>query len=640
MGLKDLEKELYSTEGPEERELRYKKLDRLRESAATRTKGPAPSDSAWKDQEENTQAMPKKAKFQKAPFLFQKLFGFLALLAVAGLIYIGYSYMSNGNGAAGVAVSVEGPQEILVGVPFEIRAHITNGSRNVLTGSALEIALPEEVRAVESPDSNVVTHPVKDILPGASVDETVRLVALRGQKSSKELTVSLQYSISGVQSRFSQDARFIANIGESGLRLDTVYPNKALAGEEFTVDFSYTNISNVAFDNISLSLKYPPGYEFLRASKQPLRGSSTWMLGKIGPGEKGKVTIVGRVYGTDGSFFNISAQLIEYLGESSVVISEKEASLAIAPSPLFASVALMNKQESSVRTSESLQYTITYKNNTDVGLKDVIVKAQLTGEMYNLKTLTTNGFFESVNNTITWNAATTPELRLLAPGQTGSITFSVSVKPEYPMRRLSDKNYTLKVRAVVESPTVPFFVSYEKTTGIAAIETKVAGRIVVDAKALFRDAASGFLNTGPFPPKVNVPTQYTIHWIISNYATDISSIEARSILQSGATWTGKVKSTVPGSVPLFNERTGEVIWNIDKAYAGQGVLDKPIEAIFQVQLTPSILAAGRPFLDLLGQTTVTAHDEFTGIQLEASDQGLTTSLPDDPTVMGQTIITE
>ena len=63
-----------------------------------------------------------------------------------------------------------------------------------------------------------------------------------------------------------------------------------------------------------------------------------------------------------------------------------------------------------------------------------------------------------------------------------------------------------------------------QTVGLADLETKVAGLVKIESKAYFRDADSGIANSGPWPPKANQATQYTVHWRITNYATDISRV--------------------------------------------------------------------------------------------------------------------
>ena len=182
----------------------------------------------------------------------------------------------------------------------------------------------------------------------------------------------------------------------------------------------------------------------------------------------------------------------------------------------------------------------------------------------------------------------------------------------------------------MRSPTVPDNLTAAETTGLANLENKVAGAIVVQTKAYFRDAASGIANKGPWPPKVNQATQYTIHWLITNYAADVQNVEVRAFLESGVTWTGQVKGNA-GSLPTYNAQTQEVVWNIDKIAATKGITTSPLEVVFQVSATPNSNQAGN-YQPLIKQTSITATDTFTQTNLTNSAAAVSTALPDDPTV--------
>ena len=103
-----------------------------------------------------------------------------------------------------------------------------------------------------------------------------------------------------------------------------------------------------------------------------------------------------------------------------------------------------------------------------------------------------------------------------------------------------------------------------------------------------------------------------------------------AFLQAGVTWTGVVKSNV-GSAPIYNPETQEIIWIIDRISAGRGFVNDPLEAIFQVEVIPSLLDVGR-FKPIIGNTNLEARDSFTEAQIIVGDSSITTELGDDPTV--------
>ena len=89
-----------------------------------------------------------------------------------------------------------------------------------------------------------------------------------------------------------------------------------------------------------------------------------------------------------------------------------------------------------------------------------------------------------------------PEFASLSPGATGAVEFEISTKNEYPIKKISSKDFVLKIEADISSPTVPYYVAADKTIGLSSLQTKVAGRAEIESLAYFNDSASGFINKG------------------------------------------------------------------------------------------------------------------------------------------------
>jgi hypothetical protein len=204
------------------------------------------------------------------------------------------------------------------------------------------------------------------------------------------------------------------------------------------------------------------------------------------------------------------------------------------------------------------------------------------------------------------------------------VNFSLSTKSAYPIRLLSDKNFVLKAVATIYSPTVPpNTAGGTGTQSIVELDSKVGGALTL--------AAQGYFVSGPFPPKVNKPTKYSVHWLITSYAADMKNVTVSASLQSGSSFTGVVTSNISSSAPSYDSGTGLVTWTIPSIAAATGVLNKPLEATFQISNTPAVNQIGQT-PTLVSQTSLTATDNFTGQTVAASDQPITTQLPDDPAV--------
>jgi hypothetical protein len=259
--------------------------------------------------------------------------------------------------------------------------------------------------------------------------------------------------------------------------------------------------------------------------------------------------------------------------------------------------------------------------------------------MFDLSSIQSNGFFNSLANTITWNGSASPQLLSLAPGQSGSVNFYIRTKNAFPIRLLSDKNYSVSVSARLQSPTVPSETAASSTISVANITTKLGGEIVLTSKAYHAEpkagvggslGASGITNSGPYPPKVNHATQYTVHWLITNYATDADNVTISASLQSGTTCTGK--SSVPASTTFAcDPANGQLSWQIPIVAATTGISGKPLEAVFQVTNTPAVNQVGQT-ITLVGPATLTATDAFVSSTMQTSIGPVTTVLPDDTSV--------
>jgi len=92
-----------------------------------------------------------------------------------------------------------------------------------------------------------------------------------------------------------------------------------------------------------------------------------------------------------------------------------------------------------------------------------------------------------------------------------------------------------------------------------------------------------------------------------------------------------------GSLPVYDLSSNQVVWQIDKIQANQGVISNPIEAIFQIEAVPPAEQVGS-YMPLIGPTSIKATDDFTEKETVNNYQGLNTALPDDATVSGQGII--
>ncbi|MEK7181001.1 MAG: hypothetical protein AAB738_01535 [Patescibacteria group bacterium] len=552
----------------------------------------------------------------------------ILVIALSGLT--AYFFL---KGPGGQAVSLEFGkiEEVTGGKPFNVDVTFSNNKEGVLKNARLSLTLPDNVSFVgESEGQRVKEKFLGDVGPGSLSKESFNLIATQGGDETRTLKAKLVYSVApDATVSYEIQSESDISVSRPSVSLTIEAPDKVSSGQDFQFKVKYTNDSGEDVKNLSLKIDYPPIFQFVKSSVDPDQGNNVWKVPSLLKGEEREVDVNGSVIGPQNSSFDIRASLNTDLSGENYLVSEQKVTVPISEAPLSLSVLVNQASDYVAHLGDKLTYSLVYKNNASISLQNVTIKAKLVGEMYDFGSIHSDGSFNFGDRTVYWTSDNVPALASLAPGSEGQVELEIKVKDSFLIKRISDKNYTLKLQAEISSPTKAE--SSQTFVSVANIETKLAGKIGVEARAYFRDAVSGILNSGNFPPQVNQLTQYTVHWIVRNFATDVASSEVSAVLPAGAQWTGRVKTSQNVSDPTFDSALNKVVWKIDKIMATRGVIGEPIETVFQIGVTPNSGQVGQT-VDILGATVIKANDDFTGVTLNGGDDKVDTNLPDDSTV--------
>jgi len=626
MSLEELEKQLYSA-----RQNQQKEVVEIKKEApkAEEKKESAPTQSSWREEDMKDFGIggKKKNTFKRFFFVGGTIVILLSILAGGGFFFLKYL-----SAPKDVSIEIYSQGDIPRGVPFEVTVQLTNEINNFLEDAKVILTLTPGIVSLEGGEGtnrNMLVDTIGNIGGGSLTKRTFKLLSVGNINSVQKITAELSYRTGG-KALFTVKNSKDVSITSPAIALSIKKPEQIIAGSKFDLEINYENTSNFDFSDIVLEAKYPASFLFDSASIPPTSLNNYWRLGELKSGSKGSIQIKGALNSSEKEASNIPFLISADFGEKNYLIDEQLASLSISPAPIFVQITPNGNSEYVAKMGDEITYAINYRNNSEIDLSDVVLKTQFVGDLFDFTTLRTNGGFNSLTGTVTWTAANIPGLRILEKGASGQAEVRIKLNPYYQIKRSSDKNFVLRATAEINSPSVPNYITAEKTSTVVVQETKVMGVTSVDAQALYRDPGAGIINSGTFPPKVNRPTQFSIHWILKNYLTDVKNVEVKASLGREVKWVGAVKSTSESS-PTYNERTQEVVWNIDKISAASGILSDPIEAIFKVELTPNVTEVGQ-YKDILGKTTLTATDDFTGVDMVSYDNPLTTNLTDDKTV--------
>ncbi len=531
-------------------------------------------------------------------------------------------------------LTIAPPSGISVGIPFTVLISAANDSKSTLTGAVVTLQLPQGVQFLGSDSSTQVQeYSLGDIAPGAVASQSSTLIVTGTASQLYSLSAKLIYSTPKTPSttyQSTQSASFTPDQSQFGLNYSA--PTNIVSGQPFPITMSYSNNSGQTIDDAEIVLQYPPAYTFATSSvalatdtAATASSEGMWDVGKLSPGQGGSITVTGAIVGPSQAQYQFTGTAYTVLGGTKYASNIQPVSFTLVPSPLELEISANNKQGYVSTVGDSIHYILTYTNNSAVTLSSVKISAALSGSMYDFASLQTSGAFNSRTNTITWYTANTPALASLAPGQSGSVSFDIKTQSKFPIRLASDKDYSLTLTGTIQSPSVIPGASGSSTVSTIAIRNKVGGEMAF--------TSGGYWKSGPYPPKVNQETDYTIDWAITNYSTDASSVTVSAYLQSGTTLLAVASSTGTTSTPTYDSGTGLVTWTIPYIPAGTGVIDAPIKAVFTVANTPAVNQVGSD-VTLLGKATLVASDTWTGGSFDISADAVTTALPNDHSVGG------
>lgn len=549
------------------------------------------------------------------------IFASIIFIAVVISSSIGFYFWLTSFKKSLVDFNISGPTQTASGEQVAYQISYWNNTNQILQNAVLVIRYPQD--SLVANGKVIQNIDLGNIGIGGGGKQEISLAFVGSDKSIQKLQAVLSYKPQNTSSTFENEAVKEIAINGSALVIDFKAPETVLPNIRNIYLIHYKNNTDKIINGVSIEANYPQNFSFVSSDVTPARGNNIWDLGDLNPNEEGDITVSGVLRNALNANFEFAIgargkdKFFKFNGVSSQV--------NLATLPIEMNISVNNEQNITVNPGDFLQFKINYKNNAEIALESVVLKAGLDGLMYDFSTLKTSGFYNGLDNTITWNAGNVAEFKNLGPGVSGELEFQINVKSRYVIRTFRDKNFLLQVLATMETPTVPSSLAIKSLSVSDDLAIKVNTKAELKTKGYYYDAS--IKNSGPLPPKVNQTTTYTIHWLISNYSNDLDSVIVKTIFPEGVSWLNK-KSGSGADTLEYNDRTNELSGNIGKLSAGVGILLDSYEVIFQVALTPSVKNVNT-IMNVLGESNLTAADTFTGINITAMAPALKTDMPND-----------
>jgi len=626
MSLFDIEKELYKKDTDRDLSKHAESEFDARSILAEPGNEKFSGEDAWEKKRKGLGKEQKKAIKYGIIFL-------AAILLIAAVSLIVYKLKQSSFSENRVVVAINGPNEAQSGKDVIYEIEYKNENRASLKEAKLNINFPENFKPENNP--NFISEgpsngrfELGEIKGGGG-----GTVAFRGKVFSPKgsliyIKADFSYTPSNFNSQFVAKDQLGINIISFPVTVEILSPQNLASGDELEYLISYKNTSESDFENMKVKVSYPEGFTLSKTNPAISEGDGTWYIGHLSVGQEGKISISGKLEGSRGDVRVLRVELGSSEEGGFVSYNQESASTKIEASPLSVFQTINGLNNYVARPGEELTYEITYRNDGNVGLRDVIVTEKIESSIIDFSSLTMKkGAYSSSDNTITWKASDFSELGNLLPGKEGKISFSVRVKDVIPMTNSNDKNFVISSVAKIDSPDIQTPIESNKIIAGNKIDVKLKTKLGLSVKGYYED--SKIKNTGPIPPVVDSETTYTIHWSVMNVSNDIANARVETILPTGVTMTG-VKSPEDSNL-TYNERTNTLVWQIGNLPAGTGIITPEKEIAFQVKIKPTINQANK-VVTLVGASTLSAHDSFVDEDLSVKAVEKTNELREDPTV--------
>ncbi len=593
----------------------------------------------WEDGQKNkTDSFDFQDKFFMKTSIFKNFFIFSSIFFVLTILYASYVFFAGGNTVSNdnIDISMLGNNFTAGGEELSLVVGVTNRNNSSLDLADLIIEYPKSsstgnVDSSAGMERNRIS--LGTIPAGAVRNENIKVVLFGEQGSTLSIKISLEYRVEGSNAIFVKEKSYAVTINSTPLNLSVDAPMATSPNQNITLKVKATLNATKPVSRILLKLEYPLGFQFGSSVPTPSLGNNIWNLGDLAPGAERNISVTGKmldvVDGEEKSFHIKSGS--QSTGDKSmidVVFNSISHTIAIKKPFIEAKLFVngVSEREYASDAKTPVNGEIRWTNNLDTKVNDLEIRAKISGNALNRKTISTpQGFYDSSKDTIIWDKNSQTDFAEVGPGDSGSVSFSVSPLSLFSASSglLSDPSIKIDV-SISGKQLVSGYASQDLNNSESGI-VRIISDVGFTTKALYYSGP--FTNTGPIPPKAEQQTSYTIVWSLANIANNISKATVRSTIPS---WVRFVGPFSPADENLaYNPSTREIVWNMGRISKGTGINLASKSVSFQVAFTPLLSQIGAMPV-LINEAVLTGHDDFANVDVRVSKLSLRTQLDSDP----------
>lgn len=547
------------------------------------------------------------------------LLGIIAALFIAAL----WAFFFRATLSQQIFVKAESsPKELISGERTVFTIYYENKSKENLTNVDLKIGLPPHFEIESSYpafDKRINSIFIDELPPRAKgqakisgrfwgdVGKQSRISALLSFVSEKEKKREVKY--------LGADFPVSASI----LDLSFEAPEKIVAGQITRITLKYHNTAGKELPPTTIIPSWPNGFAY-RGSQPPLINGQ-WKFNKLAANAEGAITITGKMPASGPNFdfkFSSNFDLNGDLLEQTALIASR--SLMEQPLIFYASVE-KSPETAALKPGADITVRMAYQNIGKTGLKNVSLGAIIDSPFSEQKLISISDTEE-------------PALANLASGASGALSRSFKLLPRILAGPDLPKDFFLKIKPFARYTLpdgIPVAVDSEGTEVIEKIQTPLD----ITALGRYWMSQGDQIGRGPMPPSVGETTKYWIFWQLLPTTSALEKITFSAQLPETVGFTGRSNVSI-GNPLIWNEATRTVSWTIDRLDSTIST-GAAVSGRFEVALTPIFDQVGQ-IVELVGQSSISAHDAFTDTDISSTAAPISTNLITDKRALGKGVV--
>ena len=595
---------------------------------------------SWQTEEEEIVDYGEKFFMKTSIFknflIFSVGFFVLALLYASYVLFAGSNTVSNDN----IDILISGNSFTAGSEELSMIVGIANKNNLPLDLVDLIVEYPKNP-STGGDDSSLGTERFRESLgtipAGALRNENIKVVLFGEQGTVIPVKVSMEYRVEGSNAIFVKEKIHDVVINSTPLNILVDAPDTVSPNQDITLKVKVSLNATKPAPKMLLRIEYPVGFQFTSSTPSPSLSNNVWTLGDLAPGSEHNITITGRmldVFDGEEKTFRVSGGS-QSSGEKSAidVVFNSMIHTVLVKKPFIETRFLVNgiyQREYAVNATSLINGEIEWTNNLDTKVNDLEIRAKISGNAVNRKTINPQqGFYNSSEDVITWDRNSRSKFREIDPGESGSVIFSVSPLSLFSADRglLSDPSINIEISISGKQSLEGYATS--ELNGSESSKIKIISDVSFTPKALYYSGP--FTNSGPIPPEVEKETTYTITWTLSNTANNISKASLRSTIPSWVRFVGPISPSSENLV--YNASTREITWNIGRIPKGTSITQAGKSVSFQIAFKPSLSQVGTTPV-ILNESVLTGHDDFANVDVKVTKTSLRTTLDNNPPFPG------